>query len=192
MKRFLIFISLFSLFFPLAAEEGIASWYGGKFQGRKTASGEIFDTNKFTAAHKTLPFGTLVRVTNLENRKTTVVRITDRGPFVEGRVIDLSHAAAVELDMMKTGLARVRVEIIGRYDKKSFFRVQIGSFNKRENAEAVRENLVKNGFSVYLEETSAGYIRVCVDNVAAVDLDQVKKRLAELGYTHCLAKKIGS
>jgi rare lipoprotein A len=190
-KRFFIFISLFAFLIPLGAEEGIASWYGGKFQGRKTASGEIFDTNKFTAAHKTLPFGTIVRVTNLENNKNTIVRITDRGPFVDGRVIDLSFAAAVEIDMLKTGVAKVRVVIIARFDNKSFYRLQVGSYNKKENAEAVRAALVNNGFAVYLEETTTVYTRVCIDNVAALELDAVKKKLAELGYPHCFARKIG-
>jgi len=96
-----------------AFEVGTASWYGGKFQGRKTANGEIFDTNKFTAAHRALPFHTEVRVTNLENGKSTVVRINDRGPFVQGRIIDLSRAAAEELDMIHSGTARVRLEIVG-------------------------------------------------------------------------------
>lgn len=108
------------LLFALAAaggasafEVGTASWYGGKFQGRKTANGEIFDTNKFTAAHRTLPFHTEVKVTNLDNGNSTVVRINDRGPFVQGRIIDLSRAAAEELDMIHSGTARVRLEIVG-------------------------------------------------------------------------------
>ena len=84
-------------------EEGLASWYGGKFQGRLTSSGEVFDTNLLTAAHKTLPFGTLVKVTNLANGRSAVVKINDRGPFVEGRIIDLSRAAAEQIDMVGTG-----------------------------------------------------------------------------------------
>jgi rare lipoprotein A len=99
--------------FPLFAfQTGHASWYGGKFQGRLTANGERFDTNKHTAAHRTLPFGTRVRVTNLDNGKSTVVRINDRGPFIQGRIIDLSRAAAEELDMIETGTAPVRIEIV--------------------------------------------------------------------------------
>lgn len=103
---------VFSLGRAAAFEVGTASWYGGKFQGRKTANGEKFDTNKFTAAHRTLPFHTEVKVTNLENGKTTIVRINDRGPFVRGRIIDLSRAAAKELDMIHSGTAKVRIEII--------------------------------------------------------------------------------
>ena len=92
-------------------ETGVASWYGGKFHGRKTASGERYNQNKMTAAHKTLPFGTKVYVKNLENGKSAVVRINDRGPFKKGRVIDLSKAAAKKLDITKTGTAKVRIKV---------------------------------------------------------------------------------
>ena len=95
-----------------AFESGTASWYGGKFQGRKTANGEIFDTNKLTAAHKTLPFNTVVKVTNLQNSKAVTVRVNDRGPFVAGRVIDLSYAAAEVLEMTLAGVADVKIEIV--------------------------------------------------------------------------------
>lgn len=91
-------------------EEGIASWYGPGFHGRKTASGERFDTHELTAAHKTLPFNTYLKVTNLENGKTTIVRVNDRGPYARGRIIDLSLAAKTELEM--GGLAKVRIEIV--------------------------------------------------------------------------------
>ena len=91
---------------------GLASWYGERFQGRPTASGEPFDMRALTAAHRTLPFGTRVRVTHLENGRSVVVRVNDRGPFVEGRIIDLSRAAAEEIDMVEEGTARVRVEVL--------------------------------------------------------------------------------
>jgi rare lipoprotein A len=91
-------------------QEGIASWYGGEFEGRPTASGEIFKTAQFTAAHPSLPFGTLLRVTNTYNNKQVVVRVNDRGPFVAGRIIDLSQAAAEKLDMVSTGVALVILE----------------------------------------------------------------------------------
>ena len=90
-------------------EKGIASWYGKKFHGRRTSSGETYDMFKMTAAHTTLPIPTNARVTNLENGKSIVVRINDRGPFAKNRIIDLSYAAAVELDMIANGTARVEV-----------------------------------------------------------------------------------
>ncbi len=90
-------------------ETGVASYYAHKYHGRTTASGERFDMNDMTAAHKTLPFGTRVRVTNLDNGKAVTVRINDRGPFVKGRVIDLSLAAAKKVDMVRAGVANVEV-----------------------------------------------------------------------------------
>jgi rare lipoprotein A len=92
---------------------GVASWYGNEFHNRKTASGVRFDTHAMMAAHRTLPFGTKVRVTNLTNHKSCIVEITDRGPFSHGRIIDLSYAAAEELGMMEAGIANVQLELIG-------------------------------------------------------------------------------
>ena len=88
-------------------ERGMASWYGGKFQGRRTASGEPFDMNELTAAHKTLPFGTRVRVRHAVTGREVTVRINDRGPFVKGRVIDLSHAAASAIGLIQAGVGPV-------------------------------------------------------------------------------------
>ena len=92
--------------------EGLASWYGPGFVGRRTANGEIFTSAELTAAHKTLPFNTRVRVTRLDNGRSVVVRINDRGPFKPGRVIDLSRVAALELDLIRSGVARVRLEVL--------------------------------------------------------------------------------
>ena len=92
---------------------GYASYYSHAHQGRRTASGERFDMDAMTAAHRTLPFGTRVRVTNLANGRHTIVRINDRGPFKKKRIIDLSYAAARELGAVKTGIVRVRVEVVG-------------------------------------------------------------------------------
>lgn len=97
---------------PADPERGIASWYGGKFHGRLTANGEIFDTNKLTAAHRTLPFGTHVKVTSLNTGKSVIVRINDRGPFLHGRIIDLSQAAAMKIGMLESGTAPVTVEVL--------------------------------------------------------------------------------
>ena len=93
-------------------ETGIASWYGTPYDGRRSANGETFDMKKFTAAHRSLPFDTWVEVTNLENKKKVDVRITDRGPFVNGRIIDLSLAAAREIDMVQAGIVRVKMKVI--------------------------------------------------------------------------------
>ncbi len=92
--------------------EGTASYYADAFHGKQAANGEIFDMNDLTAAHRTLPFGTLVKVTNLTNQKSVVVRIIDRGPYVEGRIIDLSLGAARSVDMVTSGTAQVRIEVV--------------------------------------------------------------------------------
>src|SRR5215831_4253897 len=94
-----------------AVEMGVASWYGHPYHGRQAADGEIYDMETLVAAHRTLPFNTWVRVTNLNNSKTVDVRIIDRGPFVDGRIIDLSHAAAQAVEMIGPGIAQVRVEV---------------------------------------------------------------------------------
>ena len=91
---------------------GMASFYDAKFQGRRTASGERFNNSALTAAHKSLPFGSLVKVTNVRNSKSVVVRINDRGPYVRGRVIDLSKAAAKKIGLSRTGTARVKLEVL--------------------------------------------------------------------------------
>jgi rare lipoprotein A len=94
------------------SETGVASWYGPPYHGRHSANGDIFDMEKLTAAHRTLPFDTWLEVTNLANKKHVDVRITDRGPFVNGRIIDLSLAAARELDMVQAGIVRVKIKVI--------------------------------------------------------------------------------
>jgi len=93
-------------------EKGMASWYGKPYHGRTTASGERYDMHQMTAAHRTLPFGTVVRVTNLENGRKVEVRITDRGPFKKGRIIDLSYAAAKKLDMIGPGVVKVKIVVV--------------------------------------------------------------------------------
>jgi rare lipoprotein A len=95
-----------------SSQIGVASYYAEKYHGRKTASGEAFDMNRLTAAHRTLPFGTRVRVTNLSNGKSVTVRINDRGPFVQGRIIDLSRAAAARIDMVRAGVVKVKIDIL--------------------------------------------------------------------------------
>ena len=123
-------------------EEGVASWYGDPFNGRRAANGEIYDMHQFTAAHRTLPFGAIVRVTNLRNGKQTQVRITDRGPFVANRVIDLSLSAAQAIDMVGPGTAPVRLEILGGPNPQvGFFGVQVGAFQSQDNAERFRAQL---------------------------------------------------
>ena len=122
---------------------GIASWYGKPFDGRLTASGEKYDMEKLTAAHRTFPFGTKLRVQSLVTQKTVEIRVNDRGPFVADRIIDLSHAAAQAIDMQ--GIANVRLEVLSMPPTRAadMFAVQIGAFPKRPDAERLLEDMKK-------------------------------------------------
>jgi rare lipoprotein A len=127
---------------PEYVEEGVASWYGAPFNGHRTSNGEIYDMYQMTAAHRTLPFGAVVRVTNLRNGKQTEVRVNDRGPFVAGRIIDLSLSAAQAIEMVGTGTAPVHLEVIaGPNPSVGFFGVQVGAFLVQENAERLKAQL---------------------------------------------------
>ena len=120
----------------------MASWYGYPFQGRRTSNGEVYDMHEMTAAHRTLPFNAVVRVTNLTNGKQTQVRINDRGPFVANRIIDLSLSAAQTIEMVGPGTAHVRIEVIsGPNPSVGFFGVQVGAFLVQENAARLKTQL---------------------------------------------------
>ncbi len=169
--------------------EGLASWYGGKFHGRLTSSGEVFDTNDMTAAHRSLPFGTMVKVTNLDNGRSAVVKINDRGPFVEGRMIDLSRAAAEELGMLGQGVARVSLEIVAFASDNEVYAIQVGSYGLEKNAERARLILETAGFVVTIEKTGLGAARVQVRGLAAAVLPETRRRLESLGFSHYLVKR---
>jgi rare lipoprotein A len=156
------------------SEEGNASWYGAPFHGRRASNGEIYDMYKLTAAHRTLPFDTLVRVTNLNNGKFTTVRITDRGPFIENRIIDLSFAAAREIDSVGAGVVPVRVEILsGGMDPGSgFFTVQVGAFREQANAQRLRDRLNNIYSPIFIQQYDSPeglYYRVRVGKVSGED-----------------------
>ena len=161
-------------------EEGVASWYGDPFNGRRTSNGEVYDMHQFTAAHRTLPFGAIVRVTNLRNGKQTEVRITDRGPFVANRVIDLSLSAAQSIDMVGTGTASVRVEVLsGPNPQAGFFGVQVGAFQSQDNAERFRTQLAARYSPVTIaayDSPNGMFYRVRVGRLPSEDAAQ---RLAD-------------
>jgi rare lipoprotein A len=159
-------------------QTGVASWYGTKFHGRKTANGEIYDMYAMTAAHKTLPMNTWVEVHNLENNRKIRVRINDRGPFVTGRVIDLSYTGAQKIGMVGPGTARVQVTALGaatQYAQKEpvafraldywtgNFTVQVGAFQEKANADNFREKLSRsypNAHIVIHEDHRGRFYRV--------------------------------
>lgn len=158
-------------------EEGNASWYGEPFNGRRASNGEIYDMYKLTAAHRTLPFDTMVRVTNMNNGKSTTVRITDRGPFVENRIIDLSLAAAREIELVGPGVALVRVEVLGNNVDLTagFFTVQVGAFKDRANAERLRDRLNASYSPIFIQQydaPEATYYRVRVGKISGEDAAQ--------------------
>jgi rare lipoprotein A len=155
-------------------EEGNASWYGVPFNGRRASNGEIYDMYKLTAAHRTLPFETMVRVTNLNNGKATTVRITDRGPFVENRIIDLSLAAAREIESIGPGVVPVRVEVLtpGIDPTGGFFTVQVGAFRDQANAQRLRDRLNLSYSPIFIQryESPDGlYYRVRVGKITGED-----------------------
>ena len=128
----------------LRSEVGIASWYGAPYHNAREADGQIYNQNAMTAAHRTLPMGTVVRVTNLSNRKSVVVTISDRGPFVPGRILDLSRAAAIKIGVWRTGTARVRIDVL-RYpssvSSSGKWCVQIGVFHHEHDARRLQQKL---------------------------------------------------
>jgi len=142
------------------SEQGVASWYGPGFHGKRTASGEVYDMDDMTAAHKRLPFGTRVRVHNRDNGRETVVRINDRGPFVDGRIIDLSRAAAREIGMLGTGTARVRIAVVEVSRIQSCSLVQVGAFADIDNAGDLEGRLRAAGQPVEVARGSDGLTRV--------------------------------
>ncbi len=148
MKPYTVFGKTYYPSFVSIGEEfsGIASWYGPDFHSKKTANGEMYDMNADTAAHKTLPMNTIVRVTNLNNNKSAIVRINDRGPFVDGRIIDLSYSAGKEIGIDKTGTAPVKLVVLGfdgvvaksgskESKSVSSIAVQIGAFRNKSGAD---------------------------------------------------------
>jgi len=156
-------------------EDGLASWYGHPYHGRPTANGETYDMNQMTAAHRTLAFNSWVKVTNLENNRVTRVRINDRGPFIEGRIIDLSRVAADEIAMLGPGTALVRIEVVegppgsapaARYG------VQVGAFKVVGNAQRLRDTL-SEGYPdaevVAYEAPDGIYYRVRVGRVPTLE-----------------------
>ncbi len=147
----------------VTVEEGLASWYGEPYHGRPTASGPRYDMWAMTAAHRTLPFGTRVHVINLDNGLSTDVTINDRGPFVAGRILDLSRAAAEALDAIGPGVIPVRLEVRALGDgmpDEPCWEVQVGAFAREENAARARGTLERRGYSARFAPAGGGLTRV--------------------------------
>ncbi len=183
-------------------QRGLASWYGRDFHGKKTSNGEIYNMYAMTAAHKTLPLGTHVQVYNLENNRKAVVRINDRGPFVRGRIIDLSYTAAKEIGIVGPGTARVEVVALGRRTSASGntsstytaddyhsgeFTFQVGAFLSRENAERQKRQLAKRYKNAHITVYDRGdriFYRVRVGRFTSLeDAVEQEKILMQDGFT---------
>lgn len=180
-------------------ERGIASWYGKKFHGRRTSSGDPYDMYAMSAAHKRLPLPTYVRVTNLENERSIVVRVNDRGPFHDNRVIDLSYAAAKKLDIVAKGTGLVEVRAIGptqhetaiygsqpRKVEKPEVYIQLGAFSSRQNAEMLRDRLKTHALGrIHILEgihKDTRLFKVRIGPLSSIHLaDQTAERLQRLG-----------
>jgi rare lipoprotein A len=185
------------------SERGIASWYGTKFHGRRTSSGEPYDIYKMTAAHKTLPLPTYAKVTNLRNGRTIIVRINDRGPFHANRIIDLSYAAAARLGILEYGTGLVEVEAIDPSKPSpqqppatrqasaggpATLFLQVGAFSNRDNAKRLGQRLQSTGLGeIHILEAgnaSGPLYRVRIGPLATVeDADRVSNRLVSLGIS---------
>jgi rare lipoprotein A len=129
---------------PIQVETGMASWYGAPYHNRRSSNGEVYNMHALTAAHRTLPLGSIVRVTNVKTGHSTLVRITDRGPFIEGRILDVSQAAAKKIDLLQAGIAMVRIEVLRApvpLDSGGRWAVQIGSFEEENAADKLADHL---------------------------------------------------
>jgi rare lipoprotein A len=188
------------------AETGIASWYGPDFHGKPTSSGEIYDKEKLSCAHRTLPFGSYVLVRNLDNGSSVVVRVNDRGPFAKNRIIDLSEAAARIVGMIPTGTARVSIEVIPEEEALAWkggslagqgaapgaqgaaaipsgarVRIQVASYASEANAAATQSRLAASGLSASIEAVGGRY-RVAFPDLSPEESRDVSLRLDGLGY----------
>ena len=182
----------------------VASWYGPDFQGRPTSSGEIFDMNAFTCAHKEYLFGTKLKVTNMSNNKSVECVVNDRGPFIKGRDIDLSYAAARQIDLISPGIAPVLIEVLGRdasyiktvkvqsIEKRGPFAIQIGAFSDNINAVRLKVSLKLAYANVYIQESEIKgglWYRVRVGNFDQFSQAmEAAERLSKEGYPALVVK----
>ncbi len=222
MKKSVLFLAVLAFSFlargafasnniTLYKNSAVASYYADKYHGRKTSNGEIFNMYDLTAAHKTLPFNTKVKVTNLSNGKSVIVRINDRGPFVKGREIDLSKAAAVKIGMIKSGTAKVSLEIVGGpnapaqnasqgqkaaafaktadasgYDR---WNIQLGAFSSKKNASLFAADAQAAGLKhLAYQTTKSGVVRVIIKDLPTEKVQPTLNALEKKGYKDYLVR----
>ncbi len=197
------FYKIFFLFFLISCatsveindekykEEGLASWYGKEYHGQKTSSGEVFNMYDLTAAHRALPFGTYVEVFSYDTNKKIKVRINDRGPFLPGRIIDLSYQAAKELGILSMGLAKVKITYKERppeVKEEIKIVIQVGAFKNKENAENLFNKLKEKYKNVY-KEIFEGFTRVLIGPFDDENkVEKVFNSLVEEGFNPIIRK----
>lgn len=222
-KKLFLFISLILLlpvftFASVYSNDSIVSYYAEDFHGKKTSCGEIYNMYDMTCASKELPFDTKLKVTNLANGKSVIVRVNDRGPFVPDRALDLSKAAAVKLDMIKSGTAHVKIEIIElgpntkasqqtaekakkimqerfpskktvKIDSTKVYDIQVGAFSTRENANTLAQQLLREGFKEVVFQKGNGIYRVVIRQVRGRDVESVVTKLKKNGHNECTVRE---
>jgi rare lipoprotein A len=182
-----------------AEQRGLASWYGHPYHGRRTASGEVYDMHRMTAAHRTLPFGTWIEVENLTNGRAVEVRVNDRGPFVDGRVVDVSRAAAVKVDGIAAGVFPARLRVIpapgaatapspaaAEAPAPGGYSVQVGAFADEERAARVQRALAEAGVEAAVQRVDGERVLYRVRTAAFASRDEARahaERLVGLGYS---------
>lgn len=175
-------------------ERGIASWYGDPYHGRRSANGEVYDMHQMTAAHRTMPFGTWVKVDNETNGKSTKVRITDRGPFVGDRVIDLSRKAAEEISLIGPGTAKVRLTVIDAPDGEVVekYGVQVAAWEDKARAEEFKKLIAKQFGDIRIVEREGKPVlyRVIVGSGTREQADEMARRLRQLGHTGFVTRHV--
>lgn len=198
--RFVPFIIVFTLQISRVfafSQEGVASWYGGRFHGRKTANGEIYNMDEISAAHKSLPFGTIVNVQNLDNGKSIKVRINDRGPFIKGRIIDLSKKAAQAIGIVHSGTANVRLTVddpsittgVLEREKSQFMTIQVAAYKNPLNAKRMKEKIAQTNLEPVAVLTQEGVIRIEVRSIHKNDIEKALAKLQEIGIASTVVKQ---
>ena len=204
-----VFLTPFFSFAELYKTGVTASYYAEDFHGKKTSNGERFNMNDLTCAHKSLPFDTILKVTNLANGKSVQVRVNDRGPFVASREIDLSKAAAVKLGMIGTGTTKVKLEIVkkgpdtklsqqtaasaakimNKIAPDTYWDIQLGAFKSKDNAKQFASKVSKAGFTDIVLQTSGEVTRVAIKKVPASKVTDTQNKLSAAGFTEQTLKQ---
>jgi rare lipoprotein A len=177
-------------------QTGLASWYGPNFHGKATSNREVYNMYDMTAAHRTLPFGTYVMVTNMDNSRSVMVKINDRGPFVEGRIIDLSYAAAQVLDAIDPGVIPVKIEVLADLSppiSTQRYAVQVGSFVKKDNARSLQKKLKKTYKDIYVslfKTPTQTYYRVRIKAAERHEAESIARKLSSEGYVSFVIEEL--